>query len=108
MSAKELCEHLATASVVITYAGMRAMEAACVGVPMVLIPRNEGEVMNANGLEHAHAAKVIAEEWDALPMADRLMHDPRRLGAMGRAGRALVDGFGCQRVADSIEKEVGA
>ena len=107
MSANEIGEHLATASVVITYAGMRAMEAACVGVPMVLIPRNEGEVMNANGLENAHAAKVVTEEWDAMPMADRLMRDPRKLGAMGRAGRALVDGFGCQRVADAIEKEVG-
>ena len=46
MSAQELARALSTAYAVVTYGGMRAMEAACVGVPLVMIPRNEGERRN--------------------------------------------------------------
>jgi UDP-N-acetylglucosamine:LPS N-acetylglucosamine transferase len=41
---------MSRASLVITYGGMRAMEAACVGVPSIVIPRNEGEQLNAEFL----------------------------------------------------------
>jgi len=109
MTSDELAQRFATASVVITYGGMRAMEAACVGVPMVIVARNEGETLNANGLEHVGAAKVVADEWDAPAMAEKVVqhYGAARLAAMGRAGSALVDGMGCRRVANEIEREVG-
>lgn len=55
VSVDELAGRLLTAAVsgagVITYAGMRAMEAACVGAPLVgLIARNAGEKLNSEGL----------------------------------------------------------
>lgn len=55
VSADGLAGRLFTAAVsgsgVITYAGMRAMEAACVGAPFVgLIARNDGEKLNVEGL----------------------------------------------------------
>ena len=48
-----ITELLSEASVVITYGGMRALEAACVGAPMIVLPRNEGERRNARGLARA-------------------------------------------------------
>lgn len=50
MDARDLAEAMSRASLVITYGGMRAMEAACVGVPMIVIPRNGGERLNAEFL----------------------------------------------------------
>ena len=50
MSAVKLACSMATAAVVITYGGMRAMETACCGAPMVVVPRNRGEHLNAKGL----------------------------------------------------------
>lgn len=79
LPAREMARKMADAYVVVTYAGMRAMEAACVGVgattlesKLVLHARNEGEELNKRGLE---------------------------------AG-AVVDGLGCQRVAAAIEELV--
>lgn len=75
LSAVEMARRMADAQVIITYAGMRAMEAACVGVgaasldsQLRLHARNDGERLNKIGLE---------------------------------AG-AVVDGLGCQRVAAAI------
>jgi len=70
MGAADLAEAMSRASLVITYGGMRAMEAACIGVPMIVIPRNEGERLNAeflaaggtiDGLGCKRAADAIEE-----------------------------------------------
>lgn len=109
MSVWEIGLRMAHSAVVITYGGMRAMEAARIGAPMVILARNAGELMNAEGLAHHGAAKHVAEEDQVAPMVERLLKSPReRLERMSRAGRELVDGLGCQRVADAIEEEVGA
>jgi spore coat polysaccharide biosynthesis predicted glycosyltransferase SpsG len=75
MSAHGMSVAMRSAGAVITYGGMRALECACVGTPMFLNARNEGEAHNARGLMH---------------------HDPERL-------MRIVDGLGCKRVADAIE-----
>jgi spore coat polysaccharide biosynthesis predicted glycosyltransferase SpsG len=92
-------------AVVITHGGMRAMECACVGAPMVIVPRNEGERMNARALRIAGAA-LIADEKSAEQVAKDLLEHPRWLQVMSKRGRELVDGLGVQRVADSIEELV--
>lgn len=98
----EMADRMASAEVVITYGGMRALEAACVGAPMVVYARNEGERLNALALNRALAAAWVSEESDCAAMAatlDRTWH----LGKMSEAGRALIDGLGVTRVADAIE-----
>ena len=99
--ADRLASMLMNAEVVITYAGMRAMEAACIGVPSALLIRNEGELLNATGLI-AGGAAISGSTW-----TDALLAQAALLKSMSETGRALVDGLGCQRVADAIERMLG-
>lgn len=105
LSAAEMAGKFRNALVTITYAGMRALEAACVGAPMVVVPRNEGEELNARGLMAAGAA-VISTEAEAENMAKALLYSPAVLRVMSKAARELVDGRGCWRVAVAIEELV--
>jgi spore coat polysaccharide biosynthesis predicted glycosyltransferase SpsG len=109
LSADQLAAQLfsvtATAGIVITHGGMRAMECACVGAPMVIVPRNEGERLNARALRIAGAA-LIADEKSAEQVAKDLLEHPRWLQVMSKRGRELVDGLGVKRVADAIEELV--
>ncbi len=100
--AGRLFDAVASGDVAITYGGMRANECACVGTPMVIIPRNEGERLNAQRLVRAGAA-VVAEEDEAESMARSLLDSPAVLRAMSHAGREAVDGLGVKRAADAIE-----
>lgn len=102
-SAEALAEQFGEARVVISYAGMRAMEAACVGTPAVLVVRNRGEKLNATGLVEAGAA-VLSTGDEAENVAEALHELPETQKRMGIAGTQLVDGLGCQRVADEIEE----
>lgn len=105
-SARGLANALASSAVCITYGGMRAMEAACVGIPMVLHPRNEGEWLNARGLAAHGVAIVCNDESDLEPAAVDLLSRPHEWEAMSANSRQLVDGHGVQRVADAIEEMV--
>ena len=51
---EDLATAMAAADLVITYGGMRAMEAACIGAPMVVIPRNGGEQRNIDYLRRSN------------------------------------------------------
>jgi spore coat polysaccharide biosynthesis predicted glycosyltransferase SpsG len=104
-SAAALAVDLSRLGVVITYGGMRAMECACVGAPMVIVPRNEGERLNARAMRIAGAA-LIADEKSAEQVAKDLLKHPRWLQVMSKRGRELVDGLGVKRVADAIEELV--
>lgn len=110
-TAEQMASLISGVDVVITYAGMRAMEAACIGVPAVVLARNDGERLNADGLQFAGAATYAFEEEDEEAvqyLATNLARsDAGNLSRMSAAGRALVDGRGVQRIADAIEEEVG-
>jgi spore coat polysaccharide biosynthesis predicted glycosyltransferase SpsG len=82
LNAAEMVDRLLAHEVVITHGGMRAMEVACVGTPMIVCPRNPGEQLNADGLAAVRGS------------------DPLKLSY---GYRRKVDGFGCKRVADAIE-----
>jgi spore coat polysaccharide biosynthesis predicted glycosyltransferase SpsG len=100
-SVNGMVDLIASASVVISYGGMRAMECACAGTPTVLIPRNDGEQLNAAGLLAAEAC-VIAVDYEAAYMAQTLLDSPTLLRRMGEKARELVDGRGVKRVAQAI------
>jgi len=102
-SAEALAEEMASAAIVITYGGMRALEAACLGTPTVLVARNHGERMNVDGLANAGCG-LVAHEETAQSVADDLIGLTDVLEKMRRAAMQLVDGGGCQRVAYAIEE----
>ncbi len=75
-SANDLAEAMRRAQVVLTYAGMRAMEAACCGADLALMARNEGETLNAIGLLRARrpvidglGCKRVADQLETLCQA---------------------------------------
>lgn len=102
-SPSELAREMAQHVVAINYGGMRALECACVGTPSIIIPRNEGERLNAHGLMAAGAA-LIADESEAETMAQSLIEMPALAERMSHNAKALVDGHGVQRVVRAIER----
>lgn len=106
-SAESLARIMAASRLVVTWGGMRAMEAACVGVPMICVSRDEnaGEMQNVHGLWKAGAAWWW-EGYDHIQKVDELVAAGADLQVMSMVGRGLVDGLGCKRVADAIEELV--
>lgn len=105
LDADQAASRLAGAEIAITYGGMRCIESACVGTAMVVVAQTDetpGQRSNRDALVAAGAA-VSASESSAADTAAALLRDPDLLGRMGMAARALVDGRGCERVADAIE-----
>jgi spore coat polysaccharide biosynthesis predicted glycosyltransferase SpsG len=103
LSALNLATSMASAEVVVTYSGMRAMEATCVGAPTVLVVRNHGERINADGLVAAGCSIVATEELAMQTASSLLSQAPELLPHMRERALGLVDGLGCSRVADAIE-----
>lgn len=106
VEARQMACHMASAKVLITAAGMRAMEAACVGAPMILFVESDDQESNARALEAKCAGIIAYTEEYAQKQVKQLLKDPDWLSRMSFAGRSLVDGLGCKRVADAIERLV--
>lgn len=98
-----VADFMVSARIVITAAGMRSMEAACVGAPMILFIDSPDQEMNAQALQRKCAGVIARDEEYAQKLAKELLKDPDWLARMSAAGRRLVDGLGCKRVADAIE-----
>ena len=98
---RALAIQMATAVVAITYGGMRAMEATCVGTPTVVFPRNPGEHLNARGLMTRGCA-FVSDESEVEAMADELVKVPGLAAQMSGLARSTVDGLGVRRVAQAI------
>lgn len=103
---RALAIQMATAVVAITYGGMRAMEATCVGTPTVIFPRNEGEHMNARGLMTRGCA-FVADESELEVMAGELIKMPTLAAQMSGFARGAVDGLGVRRAAQAIQELIG-
>lgn len=106
MDAGQMARAMAGTQVLLTAGGMRAMEAACVGAPMVLFIESEDQESNAYALQKCAAGMIARDEAYGKKLVRELLKDPDWLARMSAAGRRLVDGKGCQRVADAIEELV--
>ncbi|MBL6935716.1 MAG: UDP-2,4-diacetamido-2,4,6-trideoxy-beta-L-altropyranose hydrolase [Alphaproteobacteria bacterium] len=86
--------------------GTTALELASLGVPMVLVTVADNQEPGAAALAGAGCARLAGRGVEALPDAARalsdLLCDAVACGDMGRAGAALVDGDGVERIAKSI------
>lgn len=82
-------------------AGTTALQAASVGVPMVVVAAVDNQAAQAAVLAEAGCAlRVDAEEMAATVV--RLLDDAPLRGEMARRGRSLVDGRGAERVAEAV------
>jgi spore coat polysaccharide biosynthesis predicted glycosyltransferase SpsG len=98
-----LAGEIRAAGMVVCLAGQTALEAACLGVPAVVVAAVDNQRPNAERLAAAGAA--VAADLD-VPLAEAigaLAADIDRRRAMAAAARAAVDGFGALRVAAAID-----
>lgn len=86
--------------------GTMLIEAACLGVPAIVIPRTRAEAVFARSFAMAGTAKVlpVAAGFPRTALASAIARlRPRSVRAsMHRAGRTLVDGRGRDRVVKAI------
>lgn len=103
----------AAADLVLCRAGATTLaELAVVGLPSILVPfpgaTGDHQTANARHFESAGAAVVVPDgELDAGRLADeveRLLADPRTLGAMAAAARGCARPDAAARVADLVEE----
>jgi spore coat polysaccharide biosynthesis predicted glycosyltransferase SpsG len=107
--------HLAGADVAVLALGVTVYEALAAGVPAVVLCRSAADVAHASSLEERGAVVSLgidpAPEQIAAAVA-ALVGDPERRAELARAGRALVDGRGAERIVGRLlavmaEKEGG-
>lgn len=106
--AASMAELMAWADLSINGGGSTCWELCCLGAPMVILTLAPDQELNASALERAGCAASLGE-WRVDTSARRLagcveelLADPERRETMSRASRALVDGAGAGRAADSL------
>jgi spore coat polysaccharide biosynthesis predicted glycosyltransferase SpsG len=101
------------ADVAIASFGVTAYELAATATPALHLCLTADHARSATLFERHGAASVVGvhtggEGLQVAQMTASLLADPERRAAMGRAGRALVDGRGGARVAERIVAELRA
>ena len=99
---RDMPARMLAANVAVTAAGSTCWELMCLGVPLVVLPLDEGQRRNADGIEEARAGVAVTAPAAAAAAAAALLDDPSRRQAMSNAGRALVDGRGAERAAATL------
>jgi UDP-2,4-diacetamido-2,4,6-trideoxy-beta-L-altropyranose hydrolase len=104
---EDIAARMVWADLAITAGGTTCYELAAMGVPAVIVAVAENQRNNAAAFTAAGAAVCVGEALEGLPQGlGRVVaelaanQDIRR--AMSRAGRALVDGKGSERVAQVL------
>lgn len=90
------------AEVGVLSAGVTSLEAAFMGLPNLAVVAAENQIASADALVEAGAALRLDGAAGLSPALTALCADSGRREAMSRAGQALVDGRGAERVAASM------
>jgi spore coat polysaccharide biosynthesis predicted glycosyltransferase SpsG len=106
--AKDLGVRMSKAHVMVTGAGNTSLEAACVGIPMILVARGARQAANANWLEDCGVAHRTGDagkiDLDKLQgTVEMIMEDNFERKTLSRAGRKLIDGRGPDRIVTATE-----
>ena len=92
--------------------GTTALEMAALGVSMVLVTVADNQEPGAAALAGAGCARMAGRGVAALSQATKtlgdLLRDPAAREDMGRAGAALVDGCGGERIAEAMRAGITA
>jgi spore coat polysaccharide biosynthesis predicted glycosyltransferase SpsG len=106
--ARDLGARMTKAHLLVTGGGNTALEAACVGIPMLIITRHAHHTINATWLEETGAAHYLGHHNKVKPtqvcrVIDEVLSDRFERRAMSRAGRMLIDGRGPDRLVTATE-----
>lgn len=97
---------MAESDVAVGAAGGTAWERCCMGLPTLAVAVADNQRAGLRALVRAGAALDLGAPesiGSSLPVAMRQL-DGKRLGEMSRAASRLVDGLGCERVVQRIER----
>ena len=105
---RDLGIRMTKSHLLVTGGGNTALEAACVGMPMVLVTRHEHHKLNAERLEEAGVAHYLGHHDRVKPQRliqaiGEILDDRFERKAMSRSGRMLVDGRGPDRMVTATE-----
>lgn len=105
---RDLGLRMTKAHLLITGGGNTALEAACVGMPLLLLARCERHAVNATQLDEAGAAQYLGMQKEAdfkevAKTAVSVLEDNFERKAMSRSGRMLIDGRGADRIVTATE-----
>lgn len=103
----DVCSEYQVCDLALIGGGTSTFEAAAVGMPMIIVAMANNQINQAQGWQDRGAA-IVAGSLDTLQPEEVVRHvvalcaDPVRIKAMSRAGRASVDGGGCDRLVDRM------
>lgn len=105
---RDLGMRMTKAHLLITGGGNTSLEACCVGIPMLLVSRNDRQEQHAIRLEEIGAAQHLGRlgKVKASAMAQAaidVLEDNFERKAMSRSGRLLIDGRGGDRIVTATE-----
>lgn len=105
---RDLGIRMTKAHLLVTGGGNTCLEAACVGVPMIVVARRPDQEANAARLEEAGACHYLGKRADVdgdmvNKTALSILEDTFERKAMCRSGRMLIDGRGADRIVTATE-----
>lgn len=106
--ARDMGARLTKSHLLVTGGGNTTVEAACVGVPTVVVSRRARNVLHAERLEEVGVVQYLGpiDEVKADSVAKavvEVLSDDFERKAMSRAGRMLIDGRGADRLVTAAE-----
>lgn len=106
--ARDMGIRMTKAHLLITGGGNTCLEAACVGVPMLVVTRHERHELNATRLTEIGAAQYLGPREtvkgdQVAKAAEEILADNFERKAMSRSGRLLIDGRGADRIVTAAE-----
>ncbi|MGL4460679.1 MAG: hypothetical protein ACRC1K_00880 [Planctomycetia bacterium] len=108
VDARDLGSRMSKSHLLICGGGNTALEAACVGVPMLVATTRDDYLPNAQWLEESGAAQIVGAAATVDPKAvaaaaAAILGDNFERKAMSRSGRILIDGRGADRMVTATE-----
>lgn len=106
---RNMAELMLEADLAVTAGGLMMLELCCVGTPGIVVCGDRWELETAERLARAGAVVNLGSgldlDFNRVPaVLDALCADPERRRAMSAAGKGLVDGRGCERMAELIRE----
>jgi spore coat polysaccharide biosynthesis predicted glycosyltransferase SpsG len=106
--ARDLGIRMTKSHLLITGGGNLALEAACVGMPTLMVIRSDAHEMNAVQLDEIGAAQYLGKlattsSNSVADAAEAILDDSFERKAMSRSGRLLIDGRGGDRIVTATE-----
>jgi UDP-2,4-diacetamido-2,4,6-trideoxy-beta-L-altropyranose hydrolase len=101
VNVSDMAQRMADSDLVIGAAGSTSWERCCLGVPTLLVVLAENQQIGAQGMEAAHAVRLIGGVNDIatqLPLAVAELIEKERRSRMSHAASAVTDGRGVDKV----------